>query len=52
MEFKAGDRVHVTRLDGEKVDFYATLTDADLDIWELVNCTDFQYKGLAIYKEI
>lgn len=52
MDFKAGDRVHVTRLDGQKVDFYATLTDADLDIWELVNCTDFQYEGVAIYKEI
>ncbi|MBV5103417.1 DUF3310 domain-containing protein [Mammaliicoccus sciuri] len=52
MEFKAGDRVHVTRFESNDVDFYATLTDADLDIWELVNCTDFQYEGLAIYKEI
>lgn len=25
MEFKTGDRVHVMRLDGQKVDFYATL---------------------------
>ncbi|MEB8093153.1 DUF3310 domain-containing protein [Mammaliicoccus lentus] len=51
MEFKAGDRVRVLRLDDAKVDFYATLTDADLDIWELVNCSDYQYEGLAIYKE-
>ena len=51
MEFKEGDRVHVLRLDDAKVDFYATLTDADLDIWELVNCSDYQYEGLAIYKE-
>lgn len=52
MKFKAGDRVHVTRFESNDVDFYATLTDADRDIWELVNCTDFQYEGLAIYKEI
>ncbi|MDT0745474.1 DUF3310 domain-containing protein [Mammaliicoccus sciuri] len=52
MEFKAGDRVHVTRFESNDVDFYAMLTDADRDIWELVNCTDFQYEGLAIYKEI
>ncbi|MEB6231423.1 DUF3310 domain-containing protein [Mammaliicoccus sciuri] len=51
MEFKAGDRVHVTRFESNDVDFYATLTDTGLGIWELVNCSDCQYEGRTIYKE-
>ncbi len=51
MEFKAGDRVHVTRLDGEKVDFYATLSDfgAYYEMADLVNCTIGGLEGSGVY---
>lgn len=51
MEFKAGDRVHVTRLDGENVDFYATLSyfDSFLKTAYLVNCTDKSYEKEGVY---
>ncbi|QQC96584.1 DUF3310 domain-containing protein [Mammaliicoccus sciuri] len=51
MEFKAGDRVHVTRLDGEKVDFYATLSGFDSynETTELVNCTIERLEGSGVY---
>lgn len=51
MEFKAGDRVHVTRLDGEKVDFYATLTSFGSygEKAELVNCTNRKLEGLGVH---
>lgn len=51
MEFKVGDRVHVTRLDGEKVDFYATLTDFDSynETADIVNCTDSSFEGVGVY---
>ncbi|WP_239744955.1 DUF3310 domain-containing protein [Mammaliicoccus sp. O-M54] len=51
MEFKAGDRVHVTRLNHNDVDFYATLVDAGEIIWELDNCSDREYKYDEVYKE-
>ncbi|MEX5936943.1 DUF3310 domain-containing protein [Mammaliicoccus sciuri] len=51
MEFKAGDRVHVTRLNGEKVDFYATLSgfDSYYETAELVNCTNRTLEGEDVY---
>ncbi|WP_258236922.1 DUF3310 domain-containing protein [Mammaliicoccus sciuri] len=51
MEFKPGDRVHVTRLDGEKVDFYATLTSfgSYYETAELVNCTNSSLEGVGVY---
>ena len=54
MEFKAGDRVHVTRLDGEKVDFYATLSyfDSFLKTAYLVNCTDKSHEKEGVYWSI
>lgn len=51
MEFKAGDRVHVTKLNHNDVDFYATLVDAGENIWELDNCSDREYKYDEVYKE-
>lgn len=50
MEFKAGDRVHVTRLDGEDVDFYATLKERDFDTFILSNCTDIRYDNKLLWK--
>ena len=51
MEFGTGDKVHVTRLDGEKVDFYATIGDLYQhgELMELVNCTDKSFKGVGVY---
>lgn len=51
MLFKEGDRVHVTRLDGGKVDFYGTLTDfrAYNETVDLVNCTDSSFEGVGVY---
>ncbi len=51
MEFKAGDRVHVTRLDDRKVDFHATLSDfgAYNETADLVNCTDSSFEGAGVY---
>lgn len=51
MKFKEGDRVHVTRLDGKKVDFYATLVDFnEYDVVaDLVNCTDRTLEGEYVH---
>lgn len=51
MEFKAGDRVHVTRLDGQVVDFYATLTSFGSygEAAKLVNCTNRSFEGLGVH---
>lgn len=51
MKFKAGDRVHVTKLDGTKVDFYATLNNLNLDLETatLDNCTKNLYEGRGVY---
>lgn len=53
MQFKAGDRVHVTRLDWEDVDFYATLTDFYFDSYaktaQLVNCSNASFEGGDVY---
>ncbi|QYG31612.1 DUF3310 domain-containing protein [Mammaliicoccus sciuri] len=51
MEFKAGDRVHVKKLDGTKVDFYATLEKLNkhLQAANLVNCTIEGLEGRGVY---
>ncbi len=51
MEFKPGDRVHVTRLDGQVVDFYATLTSFGSygEAAKLVNCTNRSLEGLGVH---
>lgn len=52
MKFKNGDRVHVTRLNGKNVDFYATLVELkNENLWELVDCSDSKYKDDDVYKE-
>ena len=53
MKFKEGDRVHVVRFDGEKVNFYATLTDFYFDSYgktaELVNCSNATFEGESAF---
>ncbi len=50
MEFKAGDRVHVTRLGGGKVDFYATLKETRADgVFCLIDCTYHRYETVQVY---
>lgn len=49
MKFKAGDRVHVTRYNGEDVDFYGTLSNIFKGIASLVNCSDETYEEIAVY---
>lgn len=55
MEFKAGDRVHVTRLNSKDVDFYGTLEQgysfSGLVLYKLVNCTNSDYENKAVCKE-
>lgn len=51
MEFKAGDRVHVKRLNHNEVDFYGTLVDLGVGIWELANCSDSEYENDEVYKD-
>ncbi|MCJ0924040.1 DUF3310 domain-containing protein [Mammaliicoccus sciuri] len=55
MEFKAGDRVHVTRLVWRDVDFYATLQETNSflghPLYRLVNCTNLYYQNYLVRKE-
>ncbi|WP_204206118.1 DUF3310 domain-containing protein [Mammaliicoccus sciuri] len=52
MEFKAGDRVHVTRLEWEDVDFYGTLNKckSNKSIFYLTKCTNKTYEYKRIVK--
>lgn len=51
MEFKAGDRVHVKRLDWwEDVDFFATLKERSLNTFLLTNCTDKEHENKTVWK--
>ena len=54
MKFKEGDRVHVTRLNEVKTDFYATLSGFDSynETVYLVNCTDKSHEGKEVYLPI
>ena len=50
MKFKAGDRVHVTRYQNEKEDFYATLENIiDNHLAKLTDCTNEEFEGIEIY---
>lgn len=53
MEFKAGDRVHVTKFEHKEVDFYATLTNFHFDphakTAQLVNCSNASFEGESVY---
>lgn len=55
MKFKAGDRVHVTKLKKEDVDFYATLERASSSnghlLYRLKNCTNSIYENDVVWKE-
>lgn len=48
-----GQRVHVTRIDGFKSDFYATLKAHrhSPQYYVLVDCSDHHYEGYGVYKE-
>ncbi|WP_239704748.1 MULTISPECIES: DUF3310 domain-containing protein [unclassified Mammaliicoccus] len=48
MEFKAGDRIHVTRFCEEKVDFYATISFMGLYNFEINNCSDIEFENKLI----
>ncbi len=51
MEFKAGDRVHVTRLEGKEVDFFTTLQYANLPgLHQMVDSTDSNYNECFLWK--
>jgi len=50
MEFKAGDRVHVTRLDGVKADFYATLRIFDEFHFKLTDCSNTLFNNFKVYR--
>lgn len=55
MNFKVGDRVHVTKLKKEDVDFYATLKRASSSnghlLYRLKNCTNSIYENDVVWKE-
>lgn len=55
MEFKAGDRVHVTKLNYRDVDFYGTLEQdygfSGLVLYKLVNCSNSDYENETVRKE-
>lgn len=52
MEFKAGDRVHVTKLDNTKVNFYATLNSnpANPACFKLEDCSNSSHKEKSVWK--
>lgn len=51
MEFKAGDRVHVTSWNESNVDFYATLRDTvALGLYLMVDTSNQDYEGFTILK--
>ncbi|MFC6402929.1 hypothetical protein ACFP67_14040 [Mammaliicoccus sciuri] len=49
MEFKNGDRIHVKRLYGYNVDFYATFNYLDNDIAELTDCSLEEFNTTKVY---
>ncbi len=51
MEFKLGDRVHVTRLEGKEVDFFTTLQYANLPgLYQMIDSTDSNYNECFLWK--
>lgn len=55
MEFKAGDRVHVTKFCWVDVDFYATLQETNSflgrPLYRLANCTNLVYQNNVVWRE-
>lgn len=53
MEFKAGDRVHVKKLDWEDVDFFATLEQANNThlFYKLKNCSNSGFENRRVFNE-
>lgn len=51
MEFETGDKVHVKRLGGKEVDFYATICDFAPygEMIELINCTNKSSESVGAY---
>lgn len=49
MKFKAGDRVHVTRLNESIVDFYGTISYIDEGIAKLIKCSDGFNRNRLVY---
>lgn len=51
MEFETGDKVHVKRLGGKEVDFYATIGDFAPygEMIELINCTNKSSESVGAY---
>src|SRR5699024_7072198 len=49
MEFKAGDRVHVLRYNGEDVDFFGTLKYVDKCMANLFDWTIKRNEGVAVF---
>lgn len=49
MRFKNGDRIHVKRLYGYNVDFYATFNYLDNDIAELTDCSLEEFNTTKVY---
>lgn len=52
MKFKEGDRVHVTKLDNMKVDFYATLNSANLVSFKLEDCSNSSHEEKSVWKVV
>ncbi|WP_204981696.1 DUF3310 domain-containing protein [Mammaliicoccus sciuri] len=52
MEFKVDNRVHVTKLDWDDVDFYATLKEHETRgmVFLLSDCTNSEYEGEFVWK--
>lgn len=50
MKFKAGDIVHVTKLDWDDVDFYATLKERSLNTFLLTDCTNREHENKTVWK--
>lgn len=52
MRFKQGDRVHVTKLDFDDVDFYATLNERNVSAvsFSLYDCTDTKYENAFVLR--
>ena len=50
MEFKAGDRVHVMKLNGVKTDFHATLGSYDESRFLLTDCSMNLFNTFKIHK--
>ncbi len=49
MEIKDGNRIHVTKFDGNQVDFYATVSCVYGMTVEIKNCTDTTYEEEVLY---